>query len=455
MGAKSVVRLDNHVMNVEHGWPVRTGLRSWRIGTDKLVRSRTSGVIAIGPGPPRPIATANLGPRRPVNSSEPRPTCIYVATHTWNSPIRVGSHHLSVRFAKSMRVLYVSHPVSLASLINPADNHLRNRLVTLFGGGADALPAGMQQLAAFAPFAPSNRWPLNRGVVVDHAWRASLPRLKPLLRRTGFDAPDVLVVDAPYQSFWPDLVDARRLCVRIADLPKGFGGFAGSLEQRFVEVLARADLVVAPTRSISAWAESKCDSPVVVVPNGVDTRFFRRPQTLPEEFRGESRPKVLFVGAVGHWVDLALVRAAAAMAPELAFYLVGPAEVPGTTNGSPENLFVLGPRAYDQIPAYTQHADVGIAPFDVAGNAELVGASSALKIYEYLGSGLPVVATAWPQTRSMADYVVIADQQPKSFLAAIRRQLACSSRVNVPQEVVESWDWDRRFGEIQSALGAP
>lgn len=61
-----------------------------------------------------------------------------------------------------------------------------------------------------------------------------------------------------------------------------------------------------------------------------------------------------------------------------------------------ETIVITGPLAHDRMPAALASADVGVAPFDLAAHPPLALGFywSPLKIFEYMSSGLPVVAPA-------------------------------------------------------------
>jgi glycosyltransferase involved in cell wall biosynthesis len=61
-----------------------------------------------------------------------------------------------------------------------------------------------------------------------------------------------------------------------------------------------------------------------------------------------------------------------------------------------DGVTFTGPVAHDAMPALLAAADVGVAPFDVSAHPPLALAFfwSPLKVFEYMASGLPVVAPA-------------------------------------------------------------
>jgi glycosyltransferase involved in cell wall biosynthesis len=61
----------------------------------------------------------------------------------------------------------------------------------------------------------------------------------------------------------------------------------------------------------------------------------------------------------------------------------------------------LGAVPHDQMPGLLAAADVGVAPFDIAAHAPLTLGFywSPLKVFEYMASGLPVVAPSIDRLR--------------------------------------------------------
>ena len=79
-------------------------------------------------------------------------------------------------------------------------------------------------------------------------------------------------------------------------------------------------------------------------------------------------------------------------------------------------VHLLGERKAEDIPYYLHCADVLVSP-------RIRGTNIPLKIYSYLRSGVPVVATnLYTHTQSVsADVAILADPQPGPFAAAICR----------------------------------
>lgn len=121
-----------------------------------------------------------------------------------------------------------------------------------------------------------------------------------------------------------------------------------------------------------------------------------------------------------------------------------------------------GALPHDKIPACLAAADIGIAPFDVAAHPPLQSEFhwSPLKIFEYMASGLPVIA---PRIERLAHIVrdgregVLYDgAQPESLTAAIERlanpalraQLGPAARARA----VEKYSWRSHCEALERAI---
>jgi teichuronic acid biosynthesis glycosyltransferase TuaH len=102
-------------------------------------------------------------------------------------------------------------------------------------------------------------------------------------------------------------------------------------------------------------------------------------------------------------IDIALLESVADTG--IGLLLVGPRE-PGWEPGRAEALFdrpnvhYVGPVPFEELPQWFARLDVGLTPYaDTAFNR----ASFPLKTLEYLAAGLPVVSTALPASRRLAE----------------------------------------------------
>lgn len=165
----------------------------------------------------------------------------------------------------------------------------------------------------------------------------------------------------------------------------------------------------------------------MAVNGGVDLEFFGKAQaestTVPEDIARPPKPVIGYMGSLDPWkMDVELIRHLAQSRPDISIAMVGcvwygfdPAQFAGCPN-----IHVLGPKNYDDFPGYLKGMDVCIMPFplnDTTRNGD------ALKLYEYLGAGRPVVSVPVPAARRLSQVVYIAGDK-RAFTEAVGAALA-------------------------------
>ena len=172
-----------------------------------------------------------------------------------------------------------------------------------------------------------------------------------------------------------------------------------------------------------------------LIPNAVDAEHFSRPQPRPVDL--PRSPVAVYVGSLHESrLDVDLILNLSASLPDLFVALVGPDSLDGTSRRRlqmSDRVFLLGPRPYEAVPAYLQHADVIIVPHVVSPFTESL---DPIKAYECLASGRPTVATPVAGFRDLADRIAIAPRE--RFAASVRAALA-SGGARAIENSIPSW----------------
>ena len=168
-------------------------------------------------------------------------------------------------------------------------------------------------------------------------------------------------------------------------------------------VCAAADVIVTPNAAI--LPASVPAARVRVLEWGADTARFRPAAAGPAPFvRPDVTTLAVFAGAFRSWHGaIHLVEAIETLRArghkDVGAVMIGDgpelARVREAAAGIEAILFT-GPLPHERMPAALAAADIGVAPFDVGAHAPLsLGFYwSPLKMFEYMASGLPVVAPA-------------------------------------------------------------
>ncbi|WP_402467120.1 glycosyltransferase [Isoptericola aurantiacus] len=240
-------------------------------------------------------------------------------------------------------------------------------------------------------------------------------------RRLGFSTPtlwinDLVGVDLLEATDWPVLYDVTDDWLAADRAPAEHRRLA-SAERR---VLAGAAAVTVCSPALAA--SKGTDRPVTLLTNGVDVGRYVRPAPRPADL--PAGRTALYVGTLhADRLDVDLcVRTAEALGREATLTLVGPSALgtPDEDRLRSAGVALLGPRPWNEVPAYLQHADALVVPHVVNAFTDSL---DPIKLYEYRAVGRPVVSTQVAGFRDSTDRRVMAVDSarfPEATLAATR-----------------------------------
>ncbi len=239
--------------------------------------------------------------------------------------------------------------------------------------------------------------------------------------------------------------------------------------QRWRERVCRAaDVIVSPDAAIlPAGTPAR---KIKVLEWGADTRRFRPGASGPLPFERPPGVLAVFAGAFRRWHGaIHLVRAIRSLrekkVADLSAVFVGDGpERPAVAAEAAglERVIFTGAVPHASMPACLAAADIGVAPFDAGAHAPLALGFywSPLKIFEYMASGLPVVAPSIPRIASLVTHEregLLYDPADDNGLAAalarlmdpiLRRRLGDAARERAERE----YGWDAHCEALERAL---
>jgi glycosyltransferase involved in cell wall biosynthesis len=155
------------------------------------------------------------------------------------------------------------------------------------------------------------------------------------------------------------------------------------------------------------------------------------------------RPRLGYFGAIEPWlVDQELIQRACRERPDWQWIFIGN-KSRGVEIEALPNTHFLPPVAYQNLPNYAAGFDVCVLPWDTAHSFTSYG--SAIKVREYLATGLPVVISPLPEYESMAQVLRIARSHDDWFRLveeALNDDDAVAAQAR--QAAVSSGTWDAR-----------
>ncbi|HEX4305430.1 MAG TPA: glycosyltransferase [Solirubrobacterales bacterium] len=376
---------------------------------------------------------------------------VCVGTADWRTELPINQHQLMRRLAVGNEVLFVES----LGLRRPqlAGRDLR-RIWRRLGRGLRGPRAedGLHVLSPLVlPFHGSGAArTLNKRLLRLQVGRAArgLGLRRPILWAYAPQAEDLVAGLDPSLTIYH--------CVDDLAAQKGVDaeGFRAA-EARFAE---SADLIIASSPALAERMRT-LNPHVLYAPNVADTPAFATaldPGPVDAAIDALPRPRLVFCGAiVATKLDLALLADLARSRPDWSVALVGPegAGDPGGDLSSlhrAPNIHLLGARPVARLPEVLRGADAGLIPYLVN---DLTRSVFPMKVYEYMGAGLPVLATPLPALEGVEGVTTVADAG--ALVAAAESAFAADSP-EVRRErsrLAGGHSWESRIEEIEAALG--
>lgn len=238
------------------------------------------------------------------------------------------------------------------------------------------------------------------------------------------------IIDRPLIQYYTcpvyyDIIQSRDKDFVIFDSVDEPSGEFSFWRPNYVKSLTTADLVTTSAKKLYEVA-LKYNKNTLHIPNAADYDHFSNIDHLrtyppPEKLRklDRSKPTVGFHGALASWLDWPLIKSISKNI-DCNLVLIGPPYniSPATFSGLGKNLILTGEIYYKKLPQYLTYFDVCILPFNVS---EMTSGCNPIKMWEYLATGKPVVATCIPEAKAVSEVYTASNE--RKFLKLINRAL--------------------------------
>lgn len=196
--------------------------------------------------------------------------------------------------------------------------------------------------------------------------------------------------------------------------------------------------------------------------NAVDVeRFAPQPKTAARDRLGLLRDGrlVLYTGHLYSWKGVDTLAEACAYMPDVSVYVVGGtdydlAQFKKKYGGVP-NLHIVGRVPHEEIPLWQAAADVLVLP-NTAREDISAQYTSPMKLFEYMASGRPIVASALPSVTELlsANNAFLFDpDNPRALADAVGTALRDGAeRAAHAREDVREHTWEKRAARILERL---
>jgi glycosyltransferase involved in cell wall biosynthesis len=218
-----------------------------------------------------------------------------------------------------------------------------------------------------------------------------------------------------------------------------------------IQILDRADVITTTSNALylTKSIQSK-NKNVYLSKNAVNVDDFTiyEETKLPDDLQEIPSPRICYIGAVDSWFDKELFYELVRANKDKSFVVIGPVRE-GILNQEEDNLYILGLKEHGQLSSYLEFMDVGIIPFK--DDTDIIINCDPIKLYEYVMSGLPVVATNMPELPVGLDFIKISNNS-NSFNQNLKEALVQKIEIQDRLNFISRNTWELRGKNLLEIL---
>ena len=290
--------------------------------------------------------------------------------------------------------------------------------------------------------------------------RVAERHLRGRLRDLGVEREPVVLVSNIYCPGLLERLPRRATFYDYNDNPFQFAGIPGWAREYWPRTSRQVETFFVVSEFYRRALARETDRPLVVLGNGVEFGRFAAPHPVPDDLARLPRPLIGYLGLLSHFLDFEILEALRRARRGGTLVLAGPGS-PATDSAvrdlaAREGVAMLGPRPYEQVPAFMGALDVGVIPF--RAQDPYVQGINPNKTYQFLASGRPVVTTPVLDLQAAPPHLQFASE-PDAFVAAVSAALDAPPSQAACRELARPHDWDglaaRMVSEIERRIATP
>ncbi len=380
------------------------------------------------------------------------PKALFISANYWTTPFQVGTHHIAKGLAKKgWDIAFISEPVSPLHKLKYKDTHIQKRFRIHKDNGGEDLKGKITYYVPFTFLPYYNLFPFNIRYNIFNWYKFTFPSIIKFLDHIDFKKVDLLYFDTIRQPFWLKVINYGTSVFRIPDFIGGYSSYSNALRISEEYLIKNVDKVLYTAKSLEDHIKNYRSENIHYLPNGVDVELFSNSQDyLPEELNNIPAPRIIYIGETEKRFDHDLLIEVAKKCSNISFIIIGDIPERLKDYSTIDNVYFLGKRSYNSLPAYLKNCNAGIIPYDVSNKKKLIDHINPLKMYQYFAAGLPVLAPEWKELKLLNPPVSIY-RDTNDLVQLLNKLNLNDIKSDVYKEYASQFDWGKiidKFIEI-------
>ncbi|KEY57829.1 glycosyltransferase [Serratia sp. DD3] len=370
---------------------------------------------------------------------------VVLSTADWDNPFWTNKQHVALTLAKrGHRVLYIESLGLRRPSVNKKDiKRIMSRLVK-----ASKPPRKVREnIWVWSPISI----PFNKYAIIRKLNKFLLSCLLSFWCKKLAFKETMLWTYNPLTSNFLNIDKFSYTVYHCVDEIKAQPGMPVSILESAEEALTKGVDIVFVTSPTLFESRKKWSNNVHYFSNVADYNHFSQALdenlAIPDDMRKYKTPILGFIGAISSYkVNFDLLVAIAKSHPEWTLVMIGDVgEGDPSTDVSRlkelDNIKIIGPRPYQELPNYLKAFDVALLPNNIN---EYTASMFPMKFFEYLAAGRNIVSVDLVSIREFSEYIMITTSN-EGFIQAIENILdGKAPSLSKIQELAKHYTYEAR-----------
>lgn len=379
----------------------------------------------------------------------------------YDAPIESTGFAVAKHLAKKNKVFYIEYPATIKDYFHLKNSPEFEKKRKLFRKSSDGLLETenpnlhilITPLLLSINFIPEGYFYRK---ILDYNERLIINRLKKIIKI--FNIKDFIYINS-FNIHYPNignLINAKLKVYHCVDpIVQSYDSKHGHISEEII--LKNSDIVICTSKELYKNKAEK-HAHTYFIPNAADFEHSAKATldstSILPQIKNIKKPVIGYLGNIEARTNYSLLKKVMAMNRDKSFVFVGPIDADHIKkiNLETPNLFLVDQVPYNDMPSVLKGFDVAIIPFNKDKVSHTI---FPLKLFEYLGSGKPVISTDFnTDLEEFTNGTVPFCKNEEEFSAAITDALLNDTleKQNLRLKVAKVNTWDIRLGEFSDVL---